>query len=191
MKVVLLSVLMIAYHQSFAQSLTSVDHLAIKKINPCVQFELPDSSKWKLIQDIPPERSKKGIVMFKHKPLIDSQNRPVEPIMAIIYEKLNDTLDVVEYSAGLIGTKNFNLTWHLLGGYPDYSNDPQSAIFKGTYERNSIEHTVFIGYIKRDNFGVEIICDRTSEIVPELDNEMTTFIKSFTISHSCPKNSEN
>ncbi|MCC5936173.1 MAG: hypothetical protein JJU34_02720 [Lunatimonas sp.] len=130
---------------------------------------------------MPPEVGKKGIVMFKHTPIIDSQNRPVEPIMAILYEQLNDTLDVVEYSASLIGTKGYNLKWDLLGGYPDFSKDPQSAIFKGTYERSSIEHTVLIGYIKRNNFGVEIICDTTSEILPELDNEMSNFIKSFII----------
>ena len=146
-----------------------------------VEINVPDVESWNLITDSGPKQGSKGLLMFKRKPILDSMNRQVEPVMAILYEQNPEAKDAIEYSVGLIGTKNFKLKWQLLGGFPEYSLDKHSVVFEGTYYRDSIEHSVLIAYILCNNVGVEIICDSTTEIYPQVEKEMSEFIKAFRI----------
>lgn len=156
--------------------------MAIKKVIPAVEFDLPNLMEWQLVADSPPEPGNKGIVMFKHKPLYDSIRKcQVEPIMAILYESHSDTLDVVEYSVNLLGKKKFQMKWDLLGGCPEQSKDCHSAVFDAKYTRETVEHSVILGYVKCNNFGVEIICDSTTDFFPALEDEMRKFLRSFRI----------
>ena len=101
--------------------------------------------------------------------------------MGILYEHNSDNIDFQEYSFNQLGSKEIGLNYIMLGGYPEYSRDKNSIVYSGTYTSNSVEHTALIGYIKCDNFAVEIICDASSSIFPELEGEMRSFIKEFRI----------
>jgi len=56
-----------------------------------------------------------------------------------------------------------------------------SVVFKGEYVRDSVKHTVFVGYIVYEQVGVEIITDATEEIFSKTKSEMAVFIKSVNV----------
>jgi hypothetical protein len=160
------------------------DSLNIKIFSELINFEILDSNRWHLISDNLPDSNNKGTLMYKHEPIKDSLNRTVEPIIAIVYELVNEKMDAIEYSVGIIGQKPFILNRKLLGGYPDYSDDPHSVVFETNYTRQGIKHNATIGYILCNNIGLEIIGDCTSDIYPKVEDEIKKFIKSVSVTDS-------
>jgi hypothetical protein len=119
----------------------------------------------------------KGVLMFKHKPIIDSKGRPVEPVIALVYEKTQEK-DVIAYSINALGQKPFKLKYELLGGYPDFSTSKYSVVFNVTYMREDIEHKIMLGYIVHNDIGIEIIGDSTEELYSQVENDIRKFLKS-------------
>ena len=162
------------------QSNGTIEYLAIKNQIPTVRFNLPDVREWNLIVDASPEPGNKGVLMFKHKPIdIECSDCKVEPVIAVLYEPIPDSLDAVAYSVNCLGTKPYQLDYTLLGGYPEHSGDKYSVVFDAQYVRDEVEHTVILTYITNHNFGIEIICDSTTEAFPTVEEEMRTFVKHF------------
>jgi hypothetical protein len=94
-----------------------------------------------------------------------------------------DTADAMVYS--LNGLKNIqaslNLTWDILGGYPDYSSDKHSIVYKARYTRAGSLHKVYIGYILYNGIGVVITADAIEDVFDQVDADMRAFIKSVVI----------
>ncbi|WP_339712661.1 hypothetical protein [Cyclobacterium amurskyense] len=155
-------------------------NLAIKKEIPTVNFELPKGIEWDLVMDVPPEPGNKGVLMFKHKPIeLSCADCKVEPIIAVLYESISDSIDAVEYSVNYIGTKPYQLVHKLIGGFPDYSGDQHSVVFDVTYVREEVEHSVLLAYIVCNDIGIEIICDTITEAFPKVEQQMRDFIRNF------------
>ena len=153
----------------------------INEFSSKIQFKCLDTTEWIIITDQSPRLNSKGVLMFKHIPIKDSIGRRVEPVIALVYEKVIDSLDVIEYSVGIIGTKPFKVKYELLGGFPDFSLDRFSVVYKGEYLRENIKHLVMLGYILNENIGIEIIGDSTEEIFPKVEYDIKNFIKSVKI----------
>ena len=100
-------------------------------------------------------------------------------LLLYVYESVSDSIDAVEYSVDNIGTKPYQLNYNLLGGYPEHSGDKQSVVFDAKYVRGETEHSVILTYITHNNFGIEIICDSTTEAFPIVEEQMRTFVKNF------------
>lgn len=165
---------------AYGQSNGTIEYLAIKNQIPTVNFNLPDVREWNLVMDVPQELGNKGVLMFKHKPIdVKCSDCTVEPIIAVLYESVSDSIDAVEYSVNNLGTKPYQLDYTLLGGYPEHSGDKQSVVFDAKYVRDEVEHAVILTYITNNNFGIEIICDRTTEAFPIVEEQMRTFVKNF------------
>jgi len=153
----------------------------INEFNSKINFNTLDSVDWVLTSNQLPSSNSRGVLMFKHIPIIDSLERPIEPVIAILYESIIDSIDVIEYSISLLGQKPYKLKYELLGGYPDYSSDKYSVIFKGEYLREDVKHLVLLGYILSENIGIEIIGDATEEIFPKVESDINYFLKSVNI----------
>jgi hypothetical protein len=153
----------------------------INEFIPKIRFKTLDSSEWILTTDELPTNNSRGVLMFKHNSIIDSFGRPVEPVIAILYENIKDSIDVIEYSIGLLGQKPFKIKHELLGGYPELSSDKYSIVFRGEYLRENVKHLVMIGYILSGNIGIEIIGDATEEIYPKVESDLKDFLKSVNI----------
>ena len=67
---------------------------------------------------------------------------------------------------------------NLLGGFPDYSSDVNSIVYRATYLRAEVEHKTILGYILGKNIAIEIITDATTEVYPMVEEDFITFIKS-------------
>lgn len=160
----------------------TIEYLVIKNQIPTVNFNLPEVREWNLVMDTPPESGVKGVLMFKHKPIdVKCSDCKVEPIIAVLYESIADSIDAIEYSVNYLGTKPYQLDYTLLGGYPEHSGDKQSVVFDAKYVRDEVEHTVILTYITNKSFGIEIICDSTTEAFPIVEEQMRTFVKNFSI----------
>jgi hypothetical protein len=85
---------------------------------------------------------------------------------------------VTEYSASILEDKPFTIERTLLGGYPQYSNDKHSVVFKGTYLREGVKHVVILGYIFHNDVGIEIIGDATLSVFNLVENDINQFVKS-------------
>ncbi len=150
----------------------------IKFFSDKIEYSLPDQTLWKIIKDEAPTNEKKVILMLKHLPFKDSSGNSIEPILAIVYEKVSQHLDVIEYSISILSEKPYNIQRNILGGYPQYSKDKHSIVFKGNYERDGVKHVVLLGYILNDNIGIEIIGDATANIFNLVEKDFIVFIKS-------------
>ncbi len=151
----------------------------INRYIPKISFEIPDKTNWTMVSDDIAGANAKGALIFKHKPIMDSKKRPVEPMIAVIYEKIAENIDVIQYSAGILGDKPFKIKSNLLGGYPDYSSDKHSVVFSGEYVRENVKHKIFLGYILCNNVGIEIICDATDEVYSKVESDFKRTLKSF------------
>jgi len=146
-----------------------------------ILYSSPDSSSWKLIKEVNPSVGLKGVRMFKHRIMVDSRGRFIEPIIGLLFEKVLDSIDVIEYSIGVLGIKPYTIEKELLGGYPDYSSDKHSVVFRGKYVNLGVHHDVLLCYIFQNNVGIEIIADATDEVFGRVESEMKAFIKSVNI----------
>jgi hypothetical protein len=157
--------------------ITAFGQKTISNVTPNIKYETLGTA-WVLSQDNFNKQEKKGTLMYKHSPILDSSYRTVEPVIGIIYQYLKDTVDAVEYSISNMGQKPYTIKYELLGGYPDYSSDKHSAIFKGEYLRDGVKHIVMLGYIVANNIGIEIIGDATSQVYGKVESDIKQFIKS-------------
>ncbi len=153
----------------------------IRAFGSTIFFTKPDTIFWKLVEQKPPEHGSKGVEMYKHTPIKDSKNRPIEPVIAIIYEEVLDSIDVTEYSVGILGEKTFKLKYDLLGGYPIYSSSTQSVVFKAEYNREGVQHKINLGYILDNHVGIEIVGDATEETYPKVESDIKKFLKSVVV----------
>jgi hypothetical protein len=161
--------------------LTGYCQYGINRFSAKIKFDNPDKINWNLVSDDMPADNAKGRLVFKHKPIKDSKNRPVEPLIAILYEKVTEDIDVIQYSAGILGEKPFKIDKKLLGGFPDFSSDKHSVVFRGNYIRENVGHKILLGYILCNKIGLEIICDATDETFSKVESDFNKIIKSLRI----------
>ena len=175
MKVAILTIFLII-SSSAVWGQTTIDAFGSK-----ISFISPNEKVWKLTQKIEPSKSSKGLRMFKHEKIIGTVSLPVEPVIALIFEQVIEPIDTIEYSVNRLSNKPYKLKWDLLGGYPDYSSDKHSAVFKFEYTRSGILHKGYLCYILFKNVGLEIIADSTFDVFEKVAPDMRVFIKSVTI----------
>jgi hypothetical protein len=155
---------------------TTIDAFGSKII-----FTGPNEKMWKLAQKIDPSESSKGVRMFKREQIIGTMGLPVEPVLALVFEKVTEPIDTIEYSVNVLSNKTYKLKWDLLGGYPDYSSDKHSVVYKFEYTVSGVLHKGYLCYILHKNVGVEIIADSTEDIFKNVESDMLAFFKSVAI----------
>lgn len=141
-------------------------------------FTDPNETAWKLTQKIDPSESSKGLRMFKHEQIIGSTGLPVEPVIALVLEKVTEPIDAIEYSVNGLSNKPYKLKWDLLSGYPNYSSDKNSVVYKIEYTLSGVLHKGYLCYILHKNVGIEIIADSTGDIFKKVESDMLAFFKS-------------
>tara|TARA_B100000809_G_C14872649_1_gene436127 strand:+ start:70 stop:603 length:534 start_codon:yes stop_codon:yes gene_type:complete len=143
-----------------------------------IKYTIPDTNDWVQVSKYPAIPLMNGEVQFIHTPILDPLQRPVEPIIALLYQERPDSIDLIMYSANAIGSKPYRLNYTPFPGYPDYSIEKSSIFFKGNYYRSGIKHTIIIGYIIHNDLLIELICDSTDLVYKEVESDFLKFIKS-------------
>ncbi len=167
----------------FAPSSVAWGQSEIEAFGTKILFTKPDEGIWTLVQETAPSERSKGSRMFKRAPIIGTKGLPVEPVLALIFEQVTQTTDTIIYSLnGLMRhQQSFQLKWEALGGYPDYSCDRYSIVYKGEYTRSGFLHKVYLCYILHKGVGVEIIADSTEDVFDQVEADMLSFIKAVVI----------
>jgi hypothetical protein len=167
----------------FASSSVALGQTAIEAFGTKILFKIPDEKVWTLVQEATPSEKSKGIRIFKCAPIIGTKGLPVEPVLALFFEQVTESIDTIVYSANGLMSKQqtFKLKWNLLGTYPEYSSDQHSVVYKAEYTRSGFIHKVYLCYILYRNIGVEIIADSTDDVFDQVDADMRAFIKSIVI----------
>ena len=65
-----------------------------------ILYSIPDTTVWSLVLQTQPTEGRKAVLTFQHLPIRDSMRQLIRPDLALMYEHVTDSMDVVEYSAG-------------------------------------------------------------------------------------------
>jgi hypothetical protein len=162
-----------------SSSLACWAQTAIDAFDTKINFSKPDEKVWAIVKETDPSENSKGIRMFKHAKIMGNNGTPTEPVISLVYEKVTDTTDVMVYSSN--GLRNLqsslNLTWDALGGYPEYSSDKHSIVYKARYFSGGLTHKSYVCYILYKGTGVVITADAIEDVFSQMDADMRAFIK--------------
>jgi hypothetical protein len=139
-----------------------------------ISLELPNNS-WNLINKM--DQNGMQIYFYKRNPIIDKNGNSIIPNISIIVEDVNKDLDVVTYSAFKRGQVNFEVIEMFI--HEDEKIDFENAVgYKGKYNDQFGEHTVYIVHAINNQKGVQIIFDVLTDLFSELDPEFKKTLKS-------------
>ena len=173
-KTILLLVLFATATASFAQDLAYIEVFGSK-----IYFEPPDTSKWEM-SDNSAQSETMHLLQFIHAPIADSEGHEIRPVIAIIAEKVTDSVDVVTYSIAKRLKVSFKVVKVLTP--QDSCFDFQNAIgYEGTYDSHGVLHRVIIAHMRHAEVGLQVICDSTDGVYSSVVHEMRRFIKSIGI----------
>ena len=164
---------------NFASAQTAV----INAFDSSIIFTNPNEKIWTLVKEADPGEDTKGVRVFKHTKITGDKGASTEPVISLIFEQVPISMNAALYAMeGLEDIKkSLKITWNLLGGYPDYSSDRHSVVYKARYKRSGVPHRVYICYILYNNTGVVVIADSSKDVFEQVDDDMRAFIKSVVI----------
>jgi hypothetical protein len=140
-----------------------------------IKIDLPNDS-WFLAD----KQETKGMTVyyFKRKPIEDNEGRKIIPNISVIIEDVDRDLDAVTYSAMKRSKVNFKVleVFTHESGTIKYEN---AIGYKGSYvDKNELDHTIYIVHGINGKKGLQFICDVTTNILDQVDNEFLTTLKS-------------
>lgn len=139
-----------------------------------ISIKLPNDS-WELKNKV--DQNGIQVYFFKREPIIDSIGREVIPNISIIVEDVNNNLDVVTYSALKRSQVKFKVIEVFI--HEDELIDFKNAVgYKGKYNDQFGEHTVYIVHAINNNKGLQIIFDVLTGLFDNLDSEFKITLKS-------------
>ena len=141
-----------------------------------MQFSLPDSV-WQ-----PGNRQESGsmiVYSYKRKPITDSLNRGIIANVSVLIETVDKGMNVNTWSSERRKQVPFKVTKVLTkekGNLSAY----QAIGYEGLYEDSKkINHRILMVYAIHQNKGVQLICDATDSVWPQVKPEFLSAIKSF------------
>ena len=162
----------------------SQERVTISAFGTEFSYQPPAFAKWNLVQEVAPREGFKGVVMYKRTPIYDSLGRPVEPVIALLYEQVPDSMDAIVFSVNKLGEKPFTVHQDTLLAHPDFTSHNNSFGWKAHYTRSGVEHTIYLAYFRENQLGIEIITDSTTGVFEVVEPDMLAFIKSVRIENN-------
>ncbi|HEY3874884.1 MAG TPA: hypothetical protein VGM92_05375 [Candidatus Kapabacteria bacterium] len=165
----------------FIISIAALTHVAYAQTQKLpktkLAFDLPGAD-WSLADSM---KTKTGMRIYSYKraPITDSEGRNIIPNIACLIEKVPKETDIVEYSAEKRGQVPFDVK-EVYSSLDSNAviHHPYAVAYKGTYTRDDLEHTVYVVHLIDENWGVQIICDATTEVFPICQPEFLKFLRS-------------
>lgn len=145
-----------------------------------IQYERPDKVTWHTFQRLHDDSLGVGTISFRSLPVVDRKGRAYEPVVAIIYEKLPDSLSVLKYAeTKQAGSRT---RWTVLRTYgPENRGYQNATFFDGEYESAGEEHAIIVGYMVSDSLGVQVIGDCPASVFSDVEDDMRRCVQSIRI----------
>jgi hypothetical protein len=156
--------------------LESIDAFGVK-----LTYERPDKVTWHTLQKRHDDSLGVGMISFRSLPVVSKKGRTYQPVVAIIYEELPDSITVDEYAERKQATSHTK--WTVLRSFEPAEGEYQnSAFFDGEYEFGGEEHTIIVGYMIYRGLGVQVIGDSPSDVFPMVEGDMRKCVHSLRFS---------
>ena len=144
-----------------------------------VMYARPDPSRWNLVHNGIDSKSNAYLLMFQRKPIKDAEGRAIEPVIAVICEKVADASDVIRYSIAKRMRMPFSVKKMMAPQSSDFAYG--NAIgYEGEYTIESVPHKVFVAHMRHKEVGVQVICDSTDGVFDKVEGDMRNFLRSLT-----------
>jgi len=153
-------------------SVESVDAFGVTLL-----FERPDKVTWHTFQRLHDDSLGVGTISFRSLPVVDRKGRAYEPVVAIIYEKLADSVSVLNFAE----TKQTSsrTKWTVLRTYgPDARGYQNATFYDGEYEAAGEQHAIIVGYMVYGTLGVQVIGDCPESIFSEVEDDVRRCVQS-------------
>lgn len=117
------------------------------------------------------------VYIFKRQPIVDAEGRQIIPNIAVIIEAVGSNLDAVTYSSMKRSKVNFEVeeVFTHESGKIRFRN---AVGYRGTYADSQLEHTIYVVHGVNGGKGIQLICDATTGVIPEVEGEFFTTLKS-------------
>lgn len=134
-----------------------------------LQFELPNN-KWSLADK--KESNDLVVYFYKREAIINKEGQAVTPTISFVIETVKDPTDLMEYSI----EKRISVPFTVTEVFAHDSKNPKIKLlyavgYKGTYNSQGTDHTLYVVHYTHKNKGVQVICDITSELFPNYESE--------------------
>jgi hypothetical protein len=145
-----------------------------------LSYQPPDSLVWVLDEKSHDEEMHRGVVMYKRATVYDSDGMAVQPVVAIVYEKLRDTTDAVTYSIGKRVSSTFR--WKVRHVFdPDSTEYGNAVFYEGEYDKEDIKHMLIIAHATHGLVGIQAIGDATEGVFQQVESDMKRFVHSINL----------
>jgi hypothetical protein len=146
-----------------------------------ISYVEPDSSVWRLVENEFIAERKMGYSIYKHSEIEDNTGRMIIPNIAVVYEWVSDSTDLIVYSVLKGKSAKFSIT-KVLGPVSKAFSYENAVGYEGIYrdkKDSTIVHRVIIGYLIHKNIGVQAICDATEGVYEKVESDFRNFLRSF------------
>jgi hypothetical protein len=142
-----------------------------------ILYETPDIAVWKKDSTVFDESLQRGMISYKHIPIKDNLGRDIEPVVAIVYEKLpSDSIDPILFSANKRAVAGFNVDE--VFSPDDFKLKYKNTIgYYGHYNKGVI-HNIIVAHMVYKDVGVQVICDSTKDVYDQVKEDMELFVGS-------------
>jgi len=125
-----------------------------------------------------------GSIIYKHHGIEDAEGRLIIPNMAIVYELVSDSTDVILYS--FWRRKNLSLEITKVLTWEDGLFSHRNGVgYEGEYtDEKGLRHLALLVHLVNGKTGVQIICDATEGVYRQVEPAMRAFVKSVVFSDS-------
>ncbi len=144
-------------------------------------YERPDKVTWHTYQRGQDDSLRVGTVSFRSLPVVDRSGRPSQPVVAIIYEMLTDSMSVEDFAK--TKQESARTKWTVLRSVAPEQGDYANAMFyDGEYEFGGSLHTIIVGYMVYGTLGVQVIGDSPASVFPQVEDDMRKCVHSLRLS---------
>jgi hypothetical protein len=175
MRIVFLHILLLFVFQRKPAS-ESIDAFGVK-----LSFLRPDKVTWHTFQKRRDDSLGVGTISFRSLPVVDDKGRAFQPVVAIIYERLPDSINVEEYATAKRTAARTNWTV-LRSTAPEPGEYDKATYFDGEYEFGGEMRTIIVGYLVYGRLGVQVIGDCPAHIFSQVEDDMRKCVHSISFS---------
>jgi hypothetical protein len=168
----------------FFVSTATFAQTSFSAFNSTIIYTPPNSDNWERVQDHLDTQTNKYILMFKRAPIEDDQGRLIQPVIAIICERVPDSTNLIVYSMNKRLQTRFTVD-HVLTPDSDSLKYKYALSYRGHFGEQ-IVHKLVVGHFIGDNAGLQVICDATEGVYAKVESDMVSFLRSIQIKNVAP-----
>ena len=153
--------------------------LAEEKIKKAkISFDLPND-KWQPDQVL--TMKKLAAYIYQREPIMDSSGTEVSANISFIVEKVEKGMDVMTFTEICKQRVSFEIL-ETITADDDRLSFKNAIAYKGTHSDKWGDHTIYVVHLINKRYGVQVVMDIMSELLPQVEDEFLKTLKSIRLS---------